>query len=146
MHEFYKLEQLILCEAEHSISAKLHEEINKNFEEFLESLNLPYRRLLICGGDLSLSKVKQYDTEVWFPSQNTYRELSSASYYHDFQTRRFNIKYDDGAKKYYAHSLNSTAVATPRIIGALAENFQQADGSILVPEVLRKYMGKDRMG
>ncbi len=146
VHEFYKLEQLILCEAEHSISAKLHEEINQNFEEFLESLNLPYRRLLICGGDLSLSKVKQYDTEAWFPSQNTYRELSSASYYHDFQTRRFNIKYDDGVKKYYAHSLNSTAVATPRIIGALVENFQQADGSILVPEVLRKYLGKERIG
>ncbi len=141
VHEFYKLEQLILCEAEHSVSAVLHEEINANFEEFLETLNLPYRRLLICTGDLSASKVKQYDTEGWFPSQNAYRELSSASYYHDFQTRRFNIRYDDGAKKKYVHSLNSTAVATPRIIGAIVENNQLSDGSIKVPEVLRKYMG-----
>src|SRR3989344_4653599 len=142
VHEFYKLEQLILCEAEHSISAKLHEEINKNFEEFLESLNLPYHRLLICGGDLSASKVKQYDTEAWFPSQKAYRELSSASYYHDFQTRRFNIRYNSNGKKLYAYSLNCTAVATPRILAALVENNQQSDGSVKIPEVLQKYFGK----
>ncbi|TSC67198.1 MAG: seryl-tRNA synthetase [Parcubacteria group bacterium Gr01-1014_72] len=144
VQEFFKLEQLILSKADHADSAALHEEINRNFEEFLESLRLPYRRLLICGGDLSASKVKQYDTEAWFPSQNAYRELSSASYYHDFQTRRFNIRYQakDG-KKHYAYSLNSTAVATPRIIAALVENNQRADGGITVPEALRKYLGKD---
>ena len=141
VQEFYKLEQLILCEANHSVSEILHEEINKNYEELLESLKLPYRRLLICGGDLSQSKVKQYDTEGWFPSQSTYRELSSASYYHDFQTRRFNIRYDDGIKKRYVHSLNCTAVATPRILAAIVENNQQADGSVIIPEVLRPYMG-----
>lgn len=143
VHEFYKLEQLILCRADHAESMKYHEETNANFEEFVESLGLPYRRLLICSGDLSASKVKQYDTEVWFPSQKTYRELSSASYYHDFQTRRFNIRYNSGGKRLYAHSLNCTAVATPRIIGAIVENFQQADGSVLVPKVLVKYLGKD---
>jgi seryl-tRNA synthetase len=141
VQEFFKLEQLILCEAEHATSVALHEEINKNFEEFLESLGLPYRRLLICGGDLSQSKVKQYDTEAWFPSQNAYRELSSASYYHDFQARRFNIRYDDGEKKRYVHSLNCTAVATPRIMAALVENNQQADGSVKIPEALQKYFG-----
>jgi seryl-tRNA synthetase len=143
VHEFSKLEQLILCEADHSVSAALHEEINANFEEFVESLGLPYRRLLICGGDLSASKVKQYDTEGWFPAGETYRELSSASYYHDFQTRRFNIRYDDGEKKRYAHSLNSTAVATPRILAAIVENNQREDGSVKIPPVLQKYFGSD---
>jgi seryl-tRNA synthetase len=141
VHEFFKLEQLILCKADHAESAKLHEEINRNFEEFIESLGLPYRRLLICGGDLGQSKVKQYDTEAWFPSQNAYRELSSASYYHDFQTRRFNTRYDDNGKKFFTHSLNCTASATPRILAAIVENYQQADGTIKIPEVLRKYMG-----
>ena len=116
-------------------------EINRNFEEFLESLGLPYHRLLICTGDLGQSKVKQYDTEAWFPSQNVYKELSSASYYHDFQTRRFNIRYDDNGKKMITHSLNCTAAATPRLLAAIVENYQQADGSIKIPEALQKYMG-----
>ncbi|HEY4476905.1 MAG TPA: serine--tRNA ligase [Candidatus Paceibacterota bacterium] len=141
VHEFFKLEQLILCRADHTESAKLHEEINRNYEKFLESLKLPYRRLLICGGDLSLSKVKQYDTEIWFPAQNIYREGSSASYYHDFQTRRFNIRYrDENGRPRFAHSLNSTAVATPRLIAAMVENYQQADGTVTIPEVLRPYL------
>ncbi|MEK7567577.1 MAG: serine--tRNA ligase [Patescibacteria group bacterium] len=143
VHEFYKLEQLIICKADHEESSRLHEEINRNYEEFLESLGLPYHRLLICGGDLGASKVKQYDTEIWFPSENAYREGSSASYYHDFQTRRFNTRYDDGEKKMYTHSLNCTAVATPRIIGAILENNQQKDGSIKIPEVLVPYFGKE---
>jgi seryl-tRNA synthetase len=141
VHEFYKLEQLIICKADHAESDKFFEELNRNYEQFIESLNMPYHRLLICGGDLGASKVKQYDTEVWFPSQNAYREGSSASYFHDFQTRRFNIRYDDGEKKRYAHSLNCTALATPRLLAALVENYQTADGSIIVPEVLRPYMG-----
>lgn len=142
VQEFYKLEQLILCEASHQESVKYHEEINRNFEEFLESLGIPYRRLEICAGDLKAAHVKSYDTEAWIPSQNQYRELSSASYYHDFQARRFNIRYKDKNGKYhFVHSLNNTAVATPRILVAIVENFQQADGSVLIPEVLRKYMG-----
>jgi len=140
VHEFFKLEQLILCEASHEESEKFFEEINRNYEEFLESLTIPYRQLLICGGDLSASKVKQYDTEFWMPSENTYREGSSASYYHDFQTRRFNIRYDNGEKKLYTHSLNCTAAATPRLLASLVENFQQTDGSVKVPEVLVPYM------
>jgi seryl-tRNA synthetase len=142
VHEFFKLEQLILCSADHAISATLHEEVNRNYEEFLESLKLPYRRLLICGGDLSLSKVKQYDTEIWFPAQGVYREGSSASYYHDFQTRRFNIRYrGPEGKTLFAHSLNCTAVATPRLLASLVENYQTVDGSIIIPEVLRPYLG-----
>lgn len=141
VHEFYKLEQLILCKADHAESDAFFEELNRNYEEFIESLGMAYHRLLICGGDLGMSKVKQYDTEVWFPSQNAYREGSSASYFHDFQTRRFNIRYDDGEKKRYAHSLNCTAAATPRLLAAIVENYQNADGSITIPEVLRPYMG-----
>ena len=141
VHEFYKLEQLILCEASHEQSVKFHEEINRNFEEFLESLNMPYRRLDICGGDMKAAHVRSYDTEAWMPSQNQYRELSSASYYHDFQTRRFNIRYKDkDGKLRFTHSLNCTAVATPRILAAIVENYQQADGSIRVPDVLQPYM------
>jgi seryl-tRNA synthetase len=141
VNEFYKLEQLVLCKADHAESDKFFEEINRNYEEFIESLGLPYHRLLICGGDLSASKVKQYDTEIWMPSQNAYREGSSASYFHDFQTRRFNIRYDDGEKKRYVHSLNCTAVATPRFLAAIVENYQNEDGSITIPEALRPYMG-----
>lgn len=142
VQEFFKLEQLILCEASHEESVKFHEEINKNFEEFLESLNIPYHRLEICTGDLKSAQVKSYDTEAWIPSQNQYREVSSASYYHDFQSRRFNIRYKDKeGKSQFVHSLNSTAVATPRILVAIVENFQQADGSVKIPEVLKKYMG-----
>lgn len=145
VHEFYKLEQLIICKADHAESQALHEEINRNYEEFLEALELPYHRLLICSGDLSASKVKQYDTEIWMPSQKAYREGSSASYFHDFQTRRFNIRYDDGTKKQFTHSLNCTAVATPRIIAAFVENFQEADGSIRIPKALQPYMGKEKI-
>ncbi|MEK7190184.1 MAG: serine--tRNA ligase [Patescibacteria group bacterium] len=142
VQEFFKLEQLILCEASHEESVKFHEEINKNYEEFLQSLGIPYRRLEICTGDLKVAHVKSYDTEAWIPSQNQYRELSSASYYHDFQTRRFGIRYKDAEGKLrFAHSLNSTAAATPRILVAIVENYQQADGSIKIPEVLRQYMG-----
>ncbi len=146
VHEFYKLEQVILCKADHAESDKFFEEVNRNYEEFIESLNIPYHRLLICGGDLGASKVKQYDTEIWFPSQDAFREGSSASYFHDYQTRRFNIRYDDGEKKRYVHSLNCTAVATPRILAAIVENYQNEDGTITIPEVLRPYMGgKDKI-
>jgi seryl-tRNA synthetase len=146
VQEFYKLEQLILCEASHAESVKYHEEINRNFEEFLESLNIPYRRLEICTGDLKGAHVKSYDTEAWVPSQNQYRELSSASYYHDFQCRRFNIRYtDENGKNLFAHSLNCTAVATPRILVAIAENYQQADGSIKIPDALVPYFGKSEI-
>jgi seryl-tRNA synthetase len=142
VHEFYKLEQLILCEASHEESDKFFEEINLNHEEFIESLGIPYRRLLICTGDLSASKVKQYDTDLWVPRENTYREISSASYFHDYQTRRFNIRYrDTDGKTKYTHSLNCTAIPTPRILVSLIENFQNADGSINIPEPLRPYMG-----
>jgi len=141
VHEFFKFEQVILCEASHDESVKYHEELNRNTEEFIESLKIPYRTVVNCGGDLGLGQVKKYDIELWVPLENTYREIGSASYFHDFQTRRLNIRYKNGEDKLkYTHSLNNTAIATPRILVSLVENFQQADGSVKIPEVLVPYM------
>ena len=138
------MEQVVLCEASHETSVRLHEEINKNTEEFIESLGVPYRTVVNCGADLGLGQVKKYDIELWVPKEGEYREISSASYFHDFQCRRFNIRYRDAAGKLkYAHSLNCTAIATPRILVSLVENFQQADGSVHIPEVLKPYFGSD---
>jgi seryl-tRNA synthetase len=144
VQEFYKWEQVVLSEASHQTSVALHEEINRNTEEFIESLGIPYHTVVNCGGDLGQGQVKKYDIELWVPKEETYREISSASYFHDFQTRRSNIKYKaaDGVTR-FAHSLNCTAIPTPRILVSLVENYQQADGSIKIPEVLQKYMGKD---
>ena len=141
VNEFYKLEQVVLCEANHETSVKFHEELTTNTEEFIESLGIPYHRVVNCGGDLGLGQVKKYDIELWVPKENKYREIASASYFHDFQTRRFGIRYKEDKGMHYAHSLNQTAIATPRILVSLIENYQQADGSVKIPEVLRQYMG-----
>lgn len=144
VHEFYKWEQVILCEANHEESVRWHEWLNRNTEEFIESMGIPYRTVLNCGADIGLGQVKKYDIEAWVPNEGTYREISSASYFHDFQTRRLNIRYrDDEGKMQFAHSLNNTAIATPRILVSLVENFQTEDGSIKIPEVLAPYFGKD---
>lgn len=142
VHEFYKWEQVVLCEANHQTSVSIHEEINRNTEEFIESLKIPYHTVLNCGGDIGQGQVKKYDIELWVPKEGKYREISSASYFHDFQTRRGNIRYrgKDGVVR-FAHSLNCTAIPTPRILVSLIENYQNADGSITIPEVLRPYMG-----
>lgn len=147
VHEFFKLEQVMLCEASHEESVKWHEWLNTNTEEFIESLQIPYRTVINCGGDLGQGQVKKYDIELWVPGEKTYREISSASYFHDFQTRRFNIRYRDAeGKMRYAHSLNCTAIPTPRILVSLLENFQLADGSIAIPEKLQPFFGKDKIG
>lgn len=147
VHEFHKFEQVILCEANHETSVMHHEELLKNAEELLQALNLPYHVVVNCGGDLGLGQVKKYDIEAWVPSQNTYRETHSCSYFHDFQSRRLNLKYKDTeGKSHFAHSLNNTALATPRILQHIVENYQQEDGTIKVPEVLRPYIGKDFLG
>jgi seryl-tRNA synthetase len=144
VHEFFKWEQVVLCEASHEESVKWHEWLNRNTEELIESLGIPYHTVLNCGGDLGLGQVKKYDIELWVPKENTYREISSASYFHDFQTRRLNIRYRDAeGRMQYAHSLNSTAIPTPRILVSLVENCQQADGSIKIPPALVPYLGKD---
>lgn len=142
VHEFHKLEQVILCEASHEESVKFHEELLANAEEIMQDLEIPYRVVINAAGDLGLGQVKKYDIEAWVPSENTYRETHSASYFHDFQTRRLGIKYKDGNKTKFVHSLNNTAIASPRILVPLIENHQQKDGSISVPDVLVPYVGK----
>lgn len=143
VHEFYKWEQVVLCEASHAESVKFHEEITALSEGIMQALGLPYHVVANCGGDLGLGQVKKYDIEAWLPSENKYRETGSASYFHDFQTRRLNIRYkDDDGKMKFAHSLNNTALSGRPLI-MIVENYQQADGSIKIPTVLQKYMGKD---
>jgi len=144
VHEFFKYEQVVLCEAKHEESVRLHETLTANSEALLQELKLPYHVVVNCGGDLGLGQVKKYDIEAWMPSEKRYRETHSSSYFHDFQTRRLNIRYrdDDGTLK-FVHSLNNTALAMPRILCQIVENNQRADGSITIPEVLRAYMGKD---
>ena len=144
LHEFMKVEQVILCRAEHAESVRWHEELTKNAEELIQKLELPYRVVAVCGGDLGLGQVKKYDIETWIPSQKRYGETHSSSYFHDFQTRRLNIRYRDSqGKTRFCHSLNNTALATPRLLINIIENYQEADGSVRVPEVLQKYVGKE---
>ena len=142
IHEFLKYEQVVLCEASHEESVRLHEEITANAESLLQEIQLPYHVVVNCGGDLGLGQVKKYDIETWMPSEGKYRETHSSSYFHDFQTRRLGIRYkDENGKMQFAHSLNNTALAMPRLICQIIENCQQADGSIKIPEALRPYMG-----
>lgn len=146
VHEFFKLEQVVLCAADHQQSVSLHEELTKNAEDLMQALSLPYRVVVNCGGDLGLGQVKKYDIEAYVPSDQKYRETHSSSYFHDFQTRRLNIRYKNNeGKSRFAHSLNSTALATPRLLIPLVEVNQLADGSIRVPEALRAYLGKERI-
>lgn len=142
VHEFMKIEQVVLCRNDKEESVKIHEEITRNAEEILQGLNIPYHVVVNCTGDLGLGQVKKYDIECWSPAQNKYRETHSSSYFFDFQTRRLNIRYKtkDGETK-FAHSLNNTGIATPRVLIPLFENNQQKDGSIKIPKVLHKYLG-----
>lgn len=147
VHQFNKVEQVIITTADTDNSLKLHEELLQNSEEILQDLNLPYRVLLMCTGDMGEPQVKKYDIETWMPSRNAYGETMSNSFMGDFQARRLNIRYKTRVgKTLVAHTLNNTAVASPRILIAILENYQQQDGSILIPEVLRPFVGKNRIG
>ncbi len=147
VHQFQKVEQVVLCKADEEESRRQHEFILKNSEGVLQALNLPYRVVTCCTGDLGLGQVVKFDLEAWMPSRDSYGETNSASRYHDFQARRLNIRYRDGdGNTHFVHTLNNTVVASTRLIIAIVENYQQADGSILIPEVLRPYMGgRDRI-
>jgi seryl-tRNA synthetase len=124
-------------------SFTLHEELLANAEEILQDLGLPYRVMLMCTGDMGEPQVKKYDIETWMPGRKAYGETMSNSVMGDFQARRLKIRYKtkDG-KMYFVHTLNNTAIASPRILIAILENYQQKDGSILVPNVLQSYIGK----
>jgi len=141
VHEFMKIEQVVLCKNDKEESVKIHEELTANAEEILQGLGLPYHVVLNCSGDLGLGQVKKYDIECWVPSQGKYRETHSSSYFFDFQTRRLGIRYKtkEGETK-FTHSLNNTGIATPRVLIPLLENWQQEDGSVKIPESLHKYL------
>ena len=142
VHEFWKVEQVIIAKNDIKESKKLHEELQRNTEEIMEDLKIPYRRLLMCTGDMGEPQVYKYDTEIWMPYRNGYGEIASNSIMGDFQTRRLKIKYSkkDGTTE-YCYSLNDTAIPSPRILIAILENYQQKDGGIKIPEVLKSLVG-----
>lgn len=144
VHQFNKVEQVVYTVADEEQTRAMHETMLEYVEELVQSLKLPYRVILMCTGDLGAGQRKKYDVEVWFPGQNAYRETHSDSYFNDFQARRLNIRYrsKDGELK-HVYTLNNTVVATPRVMAAILENYQQEDGSVLVPDVLREFIGKD---
>lgn len=140
MHQFDKVEMVNIAHPEHSFAAL--EEMVQSAENVLKALQIPYRVVALCGGDMGFGAAKTYDIEVWVPSQNTYREISSCSNMTDFQARRMQARFKDSTgKNHLVHTLNGSGLAVGRALVAVIENYQNADGSITVPEVLRDYMG-----
>lgn len=144
VHEFWKIEQVVIGKNDFNEARKVHEELQKNAEEILQELNLPYRQLLMCTGDMGEPQHKKYDIETWMPSRKAYGETHSNSIMGEFQARRLNMKYKtkDGKTK-YCFTYNNTAIASPRILIALIENYQQKDGSVKIPPVLVPFTGFD---
>lgn len=141
-HQFMKVEMVWFVKPEDSM--EIHEKMRRHAEEILEDLKLPYRTVRLCAGDLSANARRCYDLEVWLPAQNKYREISSCSNFGDFQARRMKARYrDEERNTQFIHTLNGSGLAVGRTLIAVMENYQQADGSIKVPEVLVPYMGKD---
>lgn len=141
IHQFQKVEQVIICKGDIEESKKHHEFILQNSEEVLQTLKLPYRVMNLCTGDLGAGQIQKFDIETWMPSRNSYGETHSASRFYDYQARRANLKYrDKDGKVHFCHTLNNTVIASPRILIPIMEIYQQADGSIEVPEALQPYM------
>ena len=139
MHQFQKVEIVSFVTPEEGVNE--HEKLTMCARKILEMLQLPYRVISLCSGDLGFSACKTYDLEVWIPSQKTYREVSSCSYFGDFQSRRMNTRFIDLNKKYqYVHTLNGSGLAVGRTLVAIIESYQQRDGSLTIPEVLVPYM------
>jgi seryl-tRNA synthetase len=146
VHQFSKVEQFVFCKPEDSW--RIHDELIANAEEIYRALKIPYRVVNICTGDLGSIAAKKYDIEAWMPVQGAYREVVSCSNCTDFQARRYNTRSRKapGEPTEFVHTLNSTAIAVQRTLVAILENFQQADGSVLIPDVLRPYLGgRDRI-
>lgn len=142
IHQFDKVEQVIICKNDIETSKKMHLEILANSEGVLQALGLPYQVVNVCSGDLGKGQAMKYDIEAWMPSRKSFGETHSASRFYDFQSRRLNLRYKDSDKKnVFCHTLNNTVIASPRILIPLMEIHQNADGSINIPEVLWPYMG-----
>jgi len=141
-HFFDKVEQVVLCRNDEAVSLEHHHEILANAEEVLRALELPYRVVNVCTGDLGQGQVQKFDIETWMPSRKRYGETHSASRFHEFQARRLNIRYRDAQGRLrHVHTLNNTVIASPRILIPLLELYQNADGTVTVPQALRPYMG-----
>ena len=148
IHQFDKVEQVVVCANSAEESNKYHEEILANAEAVMRALGLPYRVVNVCTGDLGRGQAKKYDIEAWMPSRGNYCETHSASKFYEFQARRMNLRYKEPAtkKNLFCHTLNNTVVASPRILIPILELYQNADGSVTIPQVLRPYMnGKERI-
>lgn len=146
LHEFWKVEQVIIAKDDLEGAKKLHDELQGNTEEIIEDLEIPYRRMMLSTGDMGEPQIKKYDTEIWMPYRKGYGEIASNSIMGDFQTRRLKIKYrKKNGETGYCYSLNDTAIPSPRILIAILENYQQKDGSVLVPKVLQPLAGFDRI-
>jgi seryl-tRNA synthetase len=143
LHQFNKIEQVIISINDMNNSFTLHEELLANAEEILQALELPYRVLLMCTGDMGEPQVKKYDIETWMPGRGAYGETMSNSFMGDFQARRLKTRYrgKDGTVK-FCHTLNNTALASPRILIAILENYQEKDGTIKIPKILQPFLGK----
>ena len=140
MHQFNKVEMVAICSP--AQSEEIHQKMVKSATEILEKLELPYRQIILCTGDMGFASQKTYDLEVWVPSQNKYREISSISNCGDFQARRANIRFrNKDGKVEFAHTLNGSGLAVGRTVVAILENYQQQDGSVVVPQALVPYMG-----
>ena len=146
IHQFDKVEQVIICENDEQKSRQYHQEILGNSEAVMQALGLPYRVANVCTGDLGRGQVQKFDIEAWMPSRKGWGETHSASRFYDFQARRMNLRYKNEQKKnQFCHTLNNTVIASPRILIPLLELYQNADGSITIPQVLRPYMGGREM-
>jgi len=148
IHQFDKVEQVVVCANSIEESNKYHEEILSNAEALMKALGLPYRVVNVCTGDLGRGQAKKYDIEAWMPSRGNYCETHSASKFYEFQARRMNLRYKEPAtkKNLFCHTLNNTVVASPRILIPILELYQNADGSVTIPQVLRPYMkGKEKI-
>jgi seryl-tRNA synthetase len=142
IHQFDKVEQVVICRNDVEESKRWHQAILENAEAVVQRLELPYRVVAVCTGDLGIGQSFKYDIETWMPSRNAYGETHSASRFYDFQARRLNMRYRDAdGKLQFCHTLNNTVIASPRILIPIMELYQNADGSITVPQALRPYMG-----
>jgi seryl-tRNA synthetase len=142
VHQFQKIEQVIVGPNDAAASERYHDELLANAEEILKALELPYRVVYVCTGDLGQGQVRKHDIETWMPSRKSYAETHSCSTFHEFQARRLGLRYkDDKGDKLVCHTLNNTAIATPRVLIPLLECHQQKDGRVRVPKALQPYMG-----
>lgn len=146
VHQFQKVEQVVICKNDNKEAEELHYQILNNVEEILQSLELPYRVSLACTGEIGIGQIRKHEVETWMPSRSNYSETHSCSTMGDFQARRSNIKYRDldGSTK-FAFTLNNTGIASPRILIPILEKYQQKDGSVLIPKILQPYMNGQKV-